>query len=178
MTNKNTIVSVGVFLAGAVLVGLGLWGYGRSGDRTANTTASVQGVSATGGASALSAPDTFYDFGTISMKDGNVSKEFIFTNPTDKGVTITSIVTSCMCTTAYLLVLDGSIKGPFGMGGHGGASTPIQETVRAGESRIIRVVFDPNAHGPAGVGAIDRSIVLTDSSGALLELEIKALVTP
>ena len=54
----------------------------------------------------------------------------------------------------------------------------VNETIKAGESRIIRAVYDPNAHGPAGVGPIDRFLILTDSSGSKLELEIKAIVTP
>ena len=56
--------------------------------------------------------------------------------------------------------------------------SPANEIIKAGESRKIRVVYDPNAHGPAGVGQIDRFIELTDSNGAKLQLEIKANVTP
>ena len=55
---------------------------------------------------------------------------------------------------------------------------PVNETIKAGESRTIRVVYDPNAHGPAGVGPIDRFAILTDKSGGKLQFEIKALVTP
>ena len=55
---------------------------------------------------------------------------------------------------------------------------PANETIKAGESRMIRVVYDPNAHGPAGVGRINRFVELVDSSGGTLGLEIKALVTP
>ena len=55
---------------------------------------------------------------------------------------------------------------------------PANEVIKAGEIRAIRVVYDPNAHGPAGVGQIDRFVELTDSSGGAIQLEIKALVTP
>ena len=72
---------------------------------------------------------------------------------------------------------DGSTKGPFGMAGMGYVP-PANETIKPGESRIVRVVYDPNAHGPAGVGQIDRFVTLTDSSGGTLQFEIKALVTP
>ena len=112
------------------------------------------------------------------MKNGNVMKEFTVTNPTDQDVTVKTVLTSCMCTNAFVVSGDGSVKGPFGMPGHGGAVAPANETIKAGESRTIRVVYDPNAHGPAGVGRIDRFVTLTDDSGVTLEYEIKANVTP
>jgi hypothetical protein len=126
----------------------------------------------------LTAPEAFHDFGTISMKNGNVSKEFTVTNSTNENVTVKTVFTSCMCTTALIVQADGSTKGPFGMPGHGGAVPPANELIKAGESRTIRVVYDPNAHGPAGVGQTNRFIIVTDAYGGNLQLEIKALVTP
>ena len=82
-----------------------------------------------------------------------------------------------MCTTAFIVGPDGNVKGPFGMPGMGYVP-PANEIIKAGESRIIRIVYDPNAHGPAGVGQIDRFVTLTDSDGGTLQFEIKALVTP
>ena len=111
------------------------------------------------------------------MKDGNVTKDFTVTNSGDKDVFVPSLVTSCMCTKAYIVEPNGTIKGPFSMPGMG-YTPPANETIKAGESRIIRAVYDPNAHGPAGVGFIDRFLILTDASGGKLELEIKAVVTP
>ncbi len=165
-------------LLGVILVFIALfsWGYIKKdavaapGTVTTNTS-----VTATG---AFSAPETLYDFGKISMKDGNVTKDFIITNTTDTQATLRNLTTSCMCTTAYIVGADGEAKGPFGMPGHGGAVPPANETIPAGESRTIRVVYDPNAHGPAGVGQIDRTITLVDASNGTLTLEIKANVTP
>lgn len=131
----------------------------------------------TGIKSALTASEYVYDFGKISMKDGEAIKEFIVTNGTDKDIVFPTLVTSCMCTKAYFVLPDGKTKGPFGMSGMGYVP-PLDETIKAGESRIIRAVYDPNAHGPAGVGFINRFITLTDSSGSSLKLEIKATVTP
>ncbi|MEK7156219.1 MAG: DUF1573 domain-containing protein [Patescibacteria group bacterium] len=157
-----------------LIIGLLAWGNAAKGG-----TASVQGTPpASASASALVAPLAFHDFGTISMKNGNVSKEFTVTNPTSEDITVKTVLTSCMCTNAFIVGADGSVKGPFGMPGHGGAVAPANETIAAGESRIIRVVYDPNAHGPAGVGRVDRFITLTDDSGRTLEYEIKANVTP
>ncbi|MDO8522596.1 MAG: DUF1573 domain-containing protein [bacterium] len=173
MKSKTLITSV-VFVL--VIAGLFIWGAaGRAG-----TAASVQGApgAATSGAkSALTSPETFYDFGTISMKNWNVTKEFTVTNPTSEDITIKTVLTSCMCTTAFIVGADSRLKGPFSMPGMGYVP-PANETIKPGESRIIRVIYDPNAHGPAGVGQIDRFVTLTDASGGTLQFEIKALVTP
>lgn len=166
------IITLGILFLLAVLFGLGYVGKGAS-------VASVQGVGGSHSAikSQLTASETIYDFGRISMKNGNVTKEFTVANPTAKDITVRTLLTSCMCTTAYIVESDGRVKGPFKMPGMGYVP-PADETIKAGESRIIRVVYDPNAHGPAGVGAIDRFATLTDVDGGALQLEIKAVVTP
>lgn len=173
---SKTISIIAVVLL--IFIGLFVWGYAGKG----GTTASVQNAPgvrqlADTSKSALTASETFYDFGTISMKNGNVTKEFRIDNPTDRDITVSTVLTSCMCTTAFIVLPDGSIKGPFRMPGMGYVP-PANEVIKAGESRVIRVVYDPNAHGPAGVGRIDRFVTLTDSSGGVVQLEIKALVTP
>lgn len=172
MKSKTLVTSV-VF----ILVIAGLFAWGNAG--RAGTAASVQGASEASSTmkSALSAPETFYDFGTISMKNYLVTKEFTVTNPTSEDITVKTVLTSCMCTTAFIVGSDGSAKGPFSMAGMGYVP-PADETIKAGENRTIRVVYDPNAHGPAGVGQIDRFVTLTDASGGTLQFEIKALVTP
>ncbi|MBU6370568.1 MAG: DUF1573 domain-containing protein [Patescibacteria group bacterium] len=170
MKLKETIIILAVCLA---IFGLFVLGYANSG----SSAASVQGVPANAPASALAASSTFYDFGTISMRNGDVSRDFTFTNPANHDVTITQVETSCMCTSALLVEPDGSTKGPFGMPGMGGMNA-TDETIKAGVTRTLRVIFNPAAHGPAGVGSIDRFILLTDASGGALKFEIKAIVTP
>ncbi|MDO8585169.1 MAG: DUF1573 domain-containing protein [bacterium] len=162
--NKNIVI---ITLVVVGFVGLVLW----------SSPAQQSVGSSTGAESALAAVELLYDFGTISMKDGNVTKDFTVTNPGDSDILVSSLVTSCMCTKASIVRADGSIKGPFGMPGMGFVP-PANETIKAGDSRVIRVVYDPNAHGPAGVGPIDRLVTLTDKSGGALQLEIKAMVTP
>lgn len=172
MKTTNIIILICV-----IIIGLFTWGYFSKG----GTPASVQGISEPNPSASkglLTASEKIYDFGTISMKNGNVSRDFTVTNSGDKDVNVKTVLTSCMCTSALIVEPDGSIKGPFGMAGHGGSVPPANEIIKAGESRIIRVVFNPNAHGPAGVGPIDRFIDLTDASGSTLQLEIKAVVTP
>jgi len=162
---NKTIIVVSIIIVG--IVGLMWWGH--SIQKPTGTDTGAQGV--------LTSTDKFYDFGTISMKNGNVTKDFVVTNPTNKDVFVPTLVTSCMCTKAFMVELDGTTKGPFGMPNMGYVP-PVNETIKAGESRTIRVVYDPNAHGPAGVGPIDRFAILTDKSGGKLQFEIKALVTP
>lgn len=164
----TTVLAAVVILAGIFALGYA----GRGG-----TAASIQNTGLNAGG-VLTAQESLYDFGTISMRNGDVSYDFVVTNPTDKDVKLSTVVTSCMCTNAFIVGADGSAKGPFGMPGHGGAVPPANETIKAGENRIIRVVYNPNAHGPAGVGRIDRTITLTDASGNGLQFRIKANVTP
>lgn len=158
-----------------VVIGLFAWGYANRG----NPTTSAEETSQPGSAeNSLTISEAFYDFGTISMQNGDVQREFTITNPTPEDVLLSSLVTSCMCTTSFIVMPDGTAKGPFGMPGHGRTVPPANETILAGESRTIRVVFDPNAHGPAGVGRIERVVTMTEGSGAELSFGFKALVTP
>ena len=126
----------------------------------------------------LIASETFYDFGKISMANGDVSKIFKVTNSSSEDIKVPSLTTSCMCTNAFVIESDGSKKGPFGMPGHGGAVPRVNEIIKAGESRDIEVVYNPNAHGPAGVGLIERSVFLEDENGKIIEFKFKVNVTP
>jgi len=165
-----TIIIVGVF-------GL-LWFTGKSKiSNSQNEPIQIENQSINVGQK-LVAPETFYDFGTISMKNGKASKIFKVRNETNTDILVPNLSTSCMCTVAYVVESDGSKKGPFGMPGHGGAVSKVNELIKAGESRDIEVVYDPNAHGPAGVGRIDRFVYLEDENGNKLQFEIKANVTP
>ena len=117
-----------------------------------------------------------YDFGTISMAAGKVKHAFKIKNSSNEAVTINKIYTSCMCTTAALTV-GGKQLGPYGMPGHG-AIPRIDQAVNPKEEAIIDVVFDPQAHGPAGVGRIQRIITLENNAGQPVELQFAATVTP
>lgn len=117
-----------------------------------------------------------YDFGTISMAKGNVSNLYRIKNIGPDPVTINSAYTSCMCTKATLILGDEK-KGPFGMPGHGGFLPKLSQIIQPGQEFQIEGVFDPAAHGPAGVGPVERVIALETSSGKV-EMQFKALVTP
>ena len=193
MKDKNKII---VFIVVIVILVIGLFLFGKPSKDNAIKSGNIPegsqelANSHTAGigdttANVLTASETFYDFGTISMKNGNVSKTFKVTNSGTTDINLTNVSTSCMCTAAYILRNDGSKLGPFGMPGHGGTGDmpghgngKAGEIIPAGESRDIEVVYDPNAHGPAGVGMINRFIFLEDESGNKLQLEIKVNVTP
>jgi len=128
------------------------------------------------GKRALTSASPFFDFGRISMAAGKVSHRYSIQNTGDKPLAITKIFTSCMCTTATL-VAHSAQKGPFGMPGHGWLAS-VNETLAPGEAAQIDVVFDPAAHGPAGVGPTDRTVTVVNDAGLALELRFNALVTP
>ena len=157
---------------GASLIGLGilLW-YAQPKDFDPHAAHQPKSTSR-----ALAADTDNYDFGTISMKNGVVEKTFAVRNTTAAPVTISKLYTSCMCTNASIEI-GGKKKGPFGMQGHG-VVPPVDEVLSPNETANVSVVFDPNAHGPSGIGVIERVVTLEDPDGAALALNIKANVIP
>ena len=126
--------------------------------------------------SKLTAPETFFDFGTISMAKGKVTKPFMIKNTTSEPITVSKLYTSCMCTKASLT--QGNLKvGPFGMPSHGGI-VPISVEIAPGAEAVVEAVFDPAAHGPSGVGLIARQVFVETVDGGKLTLDFKANVTP
>ena len=169
MKMKTIIIWVLAILATLVLL---MW----TGSKNISSPSSNNPISINKMKSQLITPEKLYDFGTISMKNGIVNHIFKITNSSKKDIYMNKIYTSCVCTTVYIENVNGE-KGPFGMEGMGYLLS-ANEVIKAGKSRNIKVVYDPNAHGPAGVGLIDRFIMITDDSSNTLQLEIKALVTP
>ena len=110
------------------------------------------------------------------MAAGNVSHLYWIKNISGDSLTITKLSTSCMCTVATLITPAGK-KGPFGMAGHG--PTPrLVERLAPGETAQVEVVFDPAAHGPAGIGRTERIVTVGNDAGLPLELRFSAMVTP
>jgi hypothetical protein len=50
--------------------------------------------------------------------------------------------------------------------------------VQPGEEVTVQAIFDPNAHGPAGIGRADRVISVQVGSRTRVVLNITAYVTP
>ncbi|MHB8871331.1 MAG: DUF1573 domain-containing protein [Candidatus Doudnabacteria bacterium] len=117
-----------------------------------------------------------YDFGTISMKNGKVTKSFKITNVENTPVMVKKVYTSCMCTDAMLRIGSQSF-GPYGMLSHG-FSPEVNQAIQPNQDATIDVTFDPNAHGPSGIGVIERVVSVEQADGSKLTLNIKANVTP
>jgi len=137
---------------------------------------SAQPATSATAATVLTVTPANYDFGSVSMAAGTVRRQFTVSNGGSSPVTLTKLSTSCMCTKASLLV-GGRQVGPFGMPGHG-AIPRIQEVLPAAGTAMLEVTFDPAAHGPAGVGRVDRVVTLENDGGGPLQLSFTALVTP
>ena len=163
--NKNLIIGMGAVLV--IFVGI-VW--------LSSPAPSVNSQAESGEPGLFTAFEKMFDFGTISMAAGKVSHSFSIRNEGNAPVTIKKIYTSCMCTSADL-ILKGKRFGPFGMVGHGFVPS-INKILDAGEEASVEVTFDPAAHGPAGVGPIQREVTIENSAGEPLVLEIEALVTP
>lgn len=124
----------------------------------------------------LSAQAPSFDFGTVSMAAGNVTHRYKIKNANAAPVIIRKISTSCMCTTAQL-VKGGKKLAIYGMPGHGYVPN-LDEPIAPGEQAVVEVVFDPAAHGPAGIGRVERLVTVYTGAAQALELSFNALVTP
>ena len=165
--NQKTIIGI---LIAAVIVLVFVWA-GRPISPDGDTASLVPNSP-----SMLVAEEAFFDFGKISMAAGNVSHPFMIKNNGVKDVIVDKIYTSCMCTTAVLKTKEKTF-GPYGMLGHGAVSK-IDESLKPGEEAVVEVIFDPAAHGPAGLGQTQRAIFIENNSGQPLELRFNAVVTP
>ena len=124
----------------------------------------------------LTAKESGFDFGTVSMAAGKVTHRYWIRNTGASPITIRRLYTSCMCTTAALVKANRKYD-PYGMPGHGFMPT-INASMAPGETAIVEVVFDPAAHGPAGIGPVDRFVTLQTDREPPLELAFTAIVTP
>lgn len=167
--NKITVISI---VIAVIMLGGIVW-IARPDSQTGNTASLPLSSNSNG---TLEAEETNFDFGSISMAAGKISHSFKIKNTGNEPVNIEKMYTSCMCTTAAL-TMNGEKFGPYGMPGHG-FIPKINETIGAGEEAIVEVVFNPAAHGPAGVGRIQRAVTIENNAGQQLELGFTAIVTP
>ncbi|MDO8474289.1 MAG: DUF1573 domain-containing protein [bacterium] len=165
--NKNIITSI---VVGAVIFAGIVW-IARP-DAKDQEAAAVQQNSS----GVLSIEDQGFDFGTISMAAGPVTHAFVIKNTGADPVNISKMYTSCMCTVAVLQKGDKKF-GPYGMPGHG-FIPKMNAQIDPGEEVSVNVTFDPAAHGPAGVGSIQRAVILENNAGENVELQISANVKP
>ncbi len=167
-----------IFFLAAVIVVIGaIWVIGTQPSVTQNNAPERSRSDSARGAESLSADESFFNFGSISMAAGKVSHAYKIKNTGSDPIAVKKIYTSCMCTTAKLIMKEGS-AGPFGMPGHAAIPT-ISERIAPNEEASVEVVFDPAAHGPGGVGKVRRVVYIeTDAQKEPFELSFEANVTP
>lgn len=124
----------------------------------------------------LTAEQLSFDFGTVSMAGGKLTHRFGIRNANAAPVVIRKISTSCMCTTAQL-VKGGKKLAIYGMPGHGYVPN-LDAPLAPDEQAMVEVVFDPAAHGPAGIGRVERYVTIYTGAAEPLELSFNALVKP
>ncbi|HEX6977202.1 MAG TPA: DUF1573 domain-containing protein [Patescibacteria group bacterium] len=104
-----------------------------------------------------------YDLGEILYSKGIVTKEYEIKNTTDKSIRLRKVATSCMCTKAKVKIGDRETR-YFGLEAHGNINPVLDGyEIKSGETAVVTMQFDPTAHGPQGVGPIDRQVNLTFS---------------
>ncbi len=128
---------------------------------------------ATAGAPKMATDSTNYNFGKVSMVDGLVKHNFIIRNDGDGDLRLSNIKTSCMCTTAVLIV-DGQRSQSFGM--HD-ASVSWSKKIKPGQSAELEITFDPNAHGPDATGPITREITMYSNDGGRPDVRTKFVIS-
>lgn len=102
-----------------------------------------------------------HDWGQINIGGGTVSHTFTLSNSATDDLILMGAFTSCMCTTAVFEFSDGRRSPQFGM-----RNNPNNwvRPVKPSESFLVYVEFEPNYHGPKGLGYIKRSIHLVTSA--------------
>ena len=165
---KNLIIFISIIVV--LVVGLFFW-RGNKSSSIKGALATLQGTTQ----ASVTEPIPAYDFGPVSMAKGNVERDFAITNSTDSDITINQAETSCMCTEAFLKLPDGKEMGPYGMPGHG--FNRLNAVIKPGEVITVKVIFDPTAHGPAGIGKIERVVTLYSGRGPIT-MQFRAEVTP
>lgn len=133
-------------------------------------------VAATRPARALQARAPYFEFGPVSMAAGKVKHRYWIRNEGGAPVEIRRIYTSCMCTTATF-VKGMRIVGTYGMPGHG-PLPDVNVALGPNETAYIDAVFDPAAHGPAGLGHTERVITVEPAAGEPLQVAFSAEVKP
>ena len=109
-----------------------------------------------------------HNFGDVSQSKGIVSFLTSITNDGESDLVIDGIVTSCMCTTANIIV-DGEESPTFGM--HAKPSS-WKQVIKPGEEARLKINYDPNAH-PELRGSVTRVITLSSNDPQYPKKDIK-----
>ena len=115
--------------------------------------------------------------GNIPYNGGNLIHVFPIKNAGTKDLEIANMVTSCMCTKAYLKQGNNKSEG-FGMKGMS-ASSSWKGVIKPGETAEIIADFDPAYHGPQGAGLFSRAVSFetNDPDNPYVEVSFEGEVT-
>lgn len=136
-------------------------------------TTSTSQITASQNARAYTVDPTSFDWGTIPMNKGNITKTFIIKNTGTDTLKLFNVKTSCHCTKAYVTI-NGNDSPSFGMD----SLSSWTGEVPAGKEAKLTVVFDPAFHGPQGIGPINRfvSVETNDKANAKLTFTLTGTV--
>lgn len=113
-----------------------------------------------------------YSFGTVKLSEGIVEHRYPLKNAGQKDLKIANLASSCACTKVYFK----SASGESPQASMKGMSKPSVwvGVLKPGESGEMVMRFDPNFHGPTGVGKIARSLSFetNDPSQSYVELQM------
>lgn len=151
---QDTKVILGIILATAVVIVGGI--FLLTVTLREETLGEVAGVEAN---------PSFYDLGEVAINAGVVTREYAVKNATERSLKLKKIATSCMCTTAQVL-LGEKATAFFGMEHPTDKNPPVNLELASGEAARVVVNFDPAAHGPEGLGPFERVVWLTFSDPA------------
>lgn len=150
---KNIVL---IIVIAAVLIGGGLLFFSGGKGQTSKTEVANS-------SSSLVADRQSHDFGTIDIFGGKVETDFTLANDGAEDVVVLAGTTSCGCT-------EGNLDGiSFGM--HEQMSDTV--VIKAGESKNIKTIYDPLAHGPSATGPVTRQLFLKTNSEVTPEIEIR-----
>jgi hypothetical protein len=96
------------------------------------------------------------EMGDISYDNGLISHSFPVKNVGTKNLEIANMATSCMCTNVYIKTNEGKSE-QFGMKGMSNPSD-WKGIIEPGKTAEVIAVFDPQYHGPQGVGPVSRTV--------------------
>lgn len=183
LTGKRSISTGLIVGLSLVVITLVLILAARPGVTPAGSSGALEPTAATGlpdttavAMGGLIAHEASFDFGSISMGAGKVSHRYWLSNEGGTPVFVKKIYTSCMCTTATF-VKGARVIGSYGMPGHG-PLPDVNQSFAPGEAAYIDVVFDPAAHGPAGLGRTERFVTIDNGGGQRMQLRLVANVRP
>lgn len=123
----------------------------------------------------IAAEEVKKDLGTVSLKKGTVTTEFIIRNDGKSDLLIDKLSSSCGCTSASL-VYQGKEGPRFYMSGHGMDEPDAgwQVAIFPGDEAQIKVYYDPTVH-PDLTGPVTRTVSV--HSNDPVDFETKLTIT-